>query len=353
MRPEETCVLDSYPVVAAISPSHGVWLVQNRYSGKLFVKKILTRYSLQVFRYLQEHPIPNMPAILELFEEDGTLTVIEEYLHGDTLQTVLDNTGPLGEEETLRILLLLCPTVQALHEAEPSIIHRDIKPGNVLLSPDGIPKLFDVNAARQFTEGQDRDTQVLGTAGYAAPEQYGFQQTDVQTDIYALGVLMNVLVTGQLPSVTPARGKLSPIIRRCTELSPKDRFSSVRELYDALLRVSGKAAPEMRPWQKYLPPGFRSLSPLLMIVSVLLYAIGFSVTATVVSRDASAQTVLLQRIGLSFLLLVLILFNGNYLGVQDVFPGFSGSKKWLRFLLQLGYSLLIFLLGVTVIVLLS
>ena len=127
-----------------------------------------------------------------------------------------------------------CRILAQLHRAEPPIIHRDIKPGNIILTEDGTVKLLDMNAARQLSEGKEADTRLLGTAGYAAPEQYGFAQSDARTDIYAAGVLMNVLRTGCLPQEKLAGGSLRRIVRKCTHIDPNRRYASAGELLAAL-----------------------------------------------------------------------------------------------------------------------
>jgi len=346
---------EAYPVIAELDSAHGTFLVQNRYSKKLFVKKVLTRYSLPVFQYLKEHPVDNMPTVIDFAEADGTLTVIEEYIHGDTLQYRLDNRGTLAENEAASIALQLCAILRQLHSAVPPIVHRDIKPDNIILTPEGTVKLLDMNAARQITGDRPRDTQLLGTAGFAAPEQYGFQQSDTQTDIYSLGVLLNYMVTGDFPNLRMARGDLAPVIRRCTKMSPKERFSDVLQLESALrqLLAAPKAEKPVRSWQRFLPPGFRALNPGKIVGFAALYISGLSIIFTMKTTDTSVKALVANRVVTSLLFLFYILFNGNYLGIQTKCPGLDCSSRLVRCLLIFLYDAAVLVLAVMTTVLLE
>ena len=112
-------------------------------------------------------------------------------------------------------------------------VHRDIKPENVILrGADTV--LIDFDAARLHKPQAEADTQVLGTTGFAAPEQYGLGQSDTRTDIYSLGVLMNVMLTGEHPSRKLAEGRMGRVIQRCTQVNPAKRYKNVLRLMEAL-----------------------------------------------------------------------------------------------------------------------
>ena len=136
-----------------------------------------------------------------------------------------------SQAETRQIVKHLCQGLWVLHSM--AAVHRDIKPENVILRGlDAV--LIDFDAARLHKPQAETDTQVLGTTGFAAPEQYGLSQSDTRTDIYSLGVLMNVMLTGKHPSKKLAEGRIGRVIQRCTQVSPAKRYKTVLHLMEAL-----------------------------------------------------------------------------------------------------------------------
>lgn len=156
--------------------------------------------------------------------------VLEEYLVGDTLAMLLQ-AGPLTGSQVKNISIQLCRGLHVLHSL--GWVHRDIKPENVMLCPDRVV-LIDFDAARNYVSEKTKDTRVLGTVGYAPPEQYGISETDYRADIYAMGVLINEMLTGEHPSQVLAGGHWGRIISRCTMINPKKRYASVHELMEAI-----------------------------------------------------------------------------------------------------------------------
>ena len=125
----------------------------------------------------------------------------------------------------------MCDALTALHDR--GIIHRDVKPENVIVEKSGRVVLIDFNASRIKSDAS-KDTVIMGTIGYASPEQLGLAKTDARTDIYAVGVLYNVMLTGMHPSVTIASGRAGRIVRKCTAVNPNERYQSAAELWSAL-----------------------------------------------------------------------------------------------------------------------
>ena len=168
--------------------------------------------------------------VYEAAEQDGENIVIEEFVQGDTLDFLLKE-ALFSPQETKQTIKQLCQGLWVLHSM--AAVHRDIKPENVILrGSDAV--LIDFDAARLHKPQAEADTQILGTTGFAAPEQYGLGQSDTRTDIYSLGVLMNVMLTGQHPSKKLAEGRLGRIIQRCTQINPAKRYKNVLHLMEAL-----------------------------------------------------------------------------------------------------------------------
>lgn len=170
----------------------------------------------------------NLPCVYDVMEADDGQIVLEEYLDGVTLFESLE-VSKYRYPEAKRILRSLCRALSCLHEN--GYVHRDIKPENIVLTREGKAVLIDFGAARKVTCHQD--TRILGTVGYASPEQI-LAQSDARTDVYALGILLNVMLTGLHPSQQMAKGKAGRIVRKCTMTTPADRYQSVKKLYRAL-----------------------------------------------------------------------------------------------------------------------
>ncbi|MCD8085004.1 MAG: protein kinase [Clostridiales bacterium] len=347
MTISDELALSYYRTVADINAGHSVQLVQHTATNKFFVKKQLSIYHLDVYQSLQAVPVRNIPRI-ELLVEDGpgNLTVIEEYIHGDTLAELIDQNGALPEELAVDYTLQLCQIVSQLHHRTPPIIHRDIKPSNVIVSPDGVVKLLDMNAAKYETPNRPRDTTLLGTAGFAAPEQYGFAPSGVQSGLFAIGVLLNVLVTGHMPAEVTAGGKLGRIIQKCTELDPANRYASVDEMMHAL-RYAQAGGPEgedtsLSPaWRRYLPPGFRSGSAPRMLCAAMGYALLFAVALSMEIEAATPLALALNQITVLLMGLGVIFFSADYCGVQAHLPLTRSRNPFIRVIGIVVYDILI------------
>ena len=211
------------------SPRGSVRLIRHNVSGKQF---ILRRFqgNGEVYRRLLSFSCPHLPLIYEAVEQEGENLVIEEFVQGDTLDFLLADTL-FTSQETRKIVKQLCQGLWVLHSM--AAVHRDIKPENVILRGNDAV-LIDFDAARLHKPQAEADTQILGTTGFAAPEQYGLGQSDTRTDIYSLGVLMNVMLTGQHPSKKLAEGRLGRVIQRCTQVNPAKRYKNVLHLMEAL-----------------------------------------------------------------------------------------------------------------------
>lgn len=204
------------------TPASRIQRLRHKKSGRLYLFRCYEG-SGEVYRKLLGVSCPHLPRILEVAEKDGKVAVLEEYVSGDTLDYLLEG-GPMRSADARSIALGVCRGLYVLHTL--NAVHRDVKPENVILRGDEAV-LIDFDASRVFKDDRRRDTVVLGTTGYAAPEQYGISQTDGRADIYALGVMLNIMLTGKHPSRELAAGKLGRIVQRCTQINPKKRYKGV------------------------------------------------------------------------------------------------------------------------------
>lgn len=199
------------------------------------LKKRLIKRSIEgsgeVFFVLRSLFHPNISNVYEVFKGETGITVLEEYIDGQTIYDYLQDNlySPTGVRY---IISELCNALNFLHSNK--IIHKDIKPENIMIDNNGVVKLIDFDSARIYKPYQSEDTKMLGTHGYAAPEQYGLNQTDERTDIYSLGVLMNVMLTGEPPERKLYNGKLKKVIVKCTQTIPDNRYQNVIELKKSL-----------------------------------------------------------------------------------------------------------------------
>lgn len=188
----------------------------------------------EIYQALQMISHPNIPAVYEVAQEGSRVIVLEEFIDGATIAEGLQ-TQCYPEAEAVRIGMELCDVLAALHSI--GIVHRDIKPENVMIDREGVVKLIDYNAARFYKSYQVNDTFIIGTTGFAAPEQFGIAQSDNRTDIFSLGILLNVMLTGEHPSRCLYQGRrLARIIQKCTQIAPDKRYPNVQRLKKELGR---------------------------------------------------------------------------------------------------------------------
>lgn len=185
--------------------------------------------------------------IVDIIDNGNVIYIIEDYIEGETLGDILEKEGPQPQESVIEWAIQICEALNYMHNRKPPIIYRDMKPGNVMLKPDGNIMVIDFGIAREYKDKNLADTVCLGTKGYAAPEQFGgIGQTDQRTDIYCLGVTLYHLLTGQNPceppyEIYPIRywnpqlsAGLEAIIQKCTKQNPNDRYQDCTELLYAL-----------------------------------------------------------------------------------------------------------------------
>lgn len=252
---------ENYQLVKASNKSR--ILLSKDAQNRQQILKELPSYLLPVYQQLHAVSSIHFPEIYQLKANSQHLYLTEEYIQGSTLAALMSKhafTCP----EAVSIGLQLCDAADILHRCTPPIIHRDLTPWNLMLTDSHILKIIDFDTARNYKPDAACDTHRLGTLEYAAPEQFGYSQTDERSDIYSIGVLLYELAHGKSfsrnnnPSTAPAfvstaaHRRLDDIITRCTMFAPSQRYQSVQSLHHALLhalplRYSYRLRKDYRP----------------------------------------------------------------------------------------------------------
>lgn len=224
------------------------------------------RLFLQEAELLSKLSHPSLPLVADLFDYQGRPVMIMEFVPGQTLEhRIRDANAPLLEQQVIGYGIQVARVLHYLHTRTPPIIYRDLKPSNIMLTPEGVLKLIDFGVARTYKARKAKDTIAMGSAGYAPPEQYGKGQTDARSDVYALGATLLHLLTNlpPIPLQTPTEGsirKLNPSVDARTEkviikamsLDAAGRFRSALEFEQALHRCL--TSPYVDPVARATPP---------------------------------------------------------------------------------------------------
>lgn len=223
-----------------------VYLCKNTRLEKLWaIKEIKSDMDLtaepNILKNLKHTGIPN---IIDIFCEEDNLYIVEDYIEGNTLENIVKASKFLSKDKLSKYALALCDIITYLHSFKPPIIYRDMKPSNIIITPEDKVVLIDFGISRLYKEDKNSDTIYMGSRGYAAPEQYGMGQSSIQTDIYGLGAVIYFMASGRAPlniaepfkdeNYINADAELKKIIEKCMQINPKLRYSSVDMLKSEL-----------------------------------------------------------------------------------------------------------------------
>ena len=385
MTLEEESRLSFYRELTVLDEKKNIVLVQDIRNSELCVKKTLDIYSRDVYEQLASVRIEGVPAVKECVADEGKLIVVEEYVQGRSLKQVLDEQGLLNEEQAYDIAVQLADILVRLHQLEPAIVHRDIKPSNIIIEKNGHVNLIDFNAARHVNADKNEDTRMLGTVYFAAPEQFGFGQSDERTDIYGLGATINYIMTGDKPGAGIAECRFSDILKKCLMVDAKDRYQSAEELRGVLDMLNYSIVQDNRKkaetafgkdntisvvrtyrnirdiivkmyrkyqkrnydidtsWRRYLLPGFRRLNVVYCLIALVWYAvivwmtITFAVTDSKTGIPVTGGELSMYKIAVFVLLFGMTMWFGNYLNIRRKLPGMKKINV-LSTILTFGYA---------------
>lgn len=338
---EEEYRLSCYEELTEIGQNPKVHLVKEITTGDIFVKKEIPAEVIPVYQRIRQIDIPGIPKVYELIEQEDRAFVIEAYVHGSSLEKILEQKGTLDEKAAAEIILTVCEILKKLHKQENPIIHRDIKPSNIMISAEGTVYVIDFDAARVYSEEKHQDTQLLGTKHYAPPEQYGLGQTDVRSDIYALGVMFHVMLTGTYPDKQMPEGTMGNIIGRCVKWDPKERYQTIEALQKALEKTCQKEKNRIGDGQQKTSgiPGFRSKVPWKMALAAVgyLFVIYICLEMEITDQDGIPITgahLWLERIFALGIFFAIILYMGNFANLRERSIGRWKDQRWIRWIIE-------------------
>ena len=230
------------------------------------VVKHLKGANPEIYQSISKIKNPHIPRIHCVEEEDDGICIVEEYIDGRTLNDYIEEEK-ITDIRKMELMVQLCEALEVLHHCKPAVIHRDIKPSNILVTWDGILKLIDFDASRQYkAEKNTSDTRLLGTIEYAAPEQFGYAQTDVRSDVYSLGVVFSEIRIEDMSCVK----RWKRVVDKCTSFDPDNRYDNVSQLKKDILKCIERGK---RPcWKRMALPvlGCAIILVLLMLAGMCI-----------------------------------------------------------------------------------
>ncbi len=326
---------------------HTTYLVRKKQGSRLYVRKEVSPEVYETSRRREGIGNKHLVPLDHTYTDAGKYYIVEPYVSGRTIAELLEEKGTFPIEEASEIVAQILDGLCALHKK--GIVHRDITPRNLILSDDGVVKILDFGISRTKDPDKSHDPRILGTEGYAAPEQFGFMQTDGRTDLYAVGVLYNVLLTGMFPSEKMTEHKqAASVIKKALAMDPKVRWESAYEMQNALPCGRTSSGNSARLLVKepffYKFPGFRSNTKWKKIVGGVVYGTCLFFLIIIVLGTVSGSEYYRNTDFLAGILLFVAfpLIAGNYLYWDMMIPGLRQLQPWMRFMVRCMVSSVIF-----------
>lgn len=335
-------------------------LMRNKDTGELVVKKEMGKESFSVYSLLKSIKNKNLIKVLECFRDEDKTIEIEEYVNGKRLDDYFQEKKATLEQ-VVDVGIALCEGLAPMHKL--NLVHRDIQPKNIIITNEGNLKIIDFDISRKENENATHDTTLLGTVGYAAPEQYGFAQTTNRSDIYSIGAVLKEL---------SSFSELDKIIAKCMEMDPANRYENVEQLENELEKVKGQAERKDNGFgsgsyndmefgtennngeSDELPkitlkyfiktiPGFRRGNFIFMIIAIMMYGMILYAPYSVF-MEYKYNTQLQRVIGGIFYMLGCIIPYMYFANIGDIarrLPPRQFNSRLSRILYQIGVGLLL------------
>ena len=318
-------------------------LSYNISDDKAYVIKYTDIEKRPIYDKIKNIKCNNMPEIYEIIEDNDKCIIIEKYIKGFGLERLIKERGPLKEKTACKYILDICQALRAVHSL--NIIHRDISPDNVIIDENDNAVLLDFDIAREGSKNKSTDTTILGTAGFASPEQYGFAQTDARSDIYSLGALFNYMLTGYIPQIGAyAEEPYYSVISKATKIDSSMRYGSVEKFEseisgliktktplntDKNTEIKAQDIPQSKMERLGLNkvPGFRTDSEVKKFIAAMIYIIFFVAIFSAVAAGENPVAIV-EYMSVNFMVMILpIWWFGNNGKQWDIIPGMSHLGK--------------------------
>ena len=290
-------------------------IVRDKASGRILVKKQIEKNNINIYKALSQMQIRGIPQIFSVADSPDAPVVFYEYIEGVTVKEYISRYGKMDAQSASKYVSDICAALSWLHRL--GIVHRDITPSNVIIGNSGQCYIIDFGISRYIKENSSVDTQILGTAGFAPPEQFGFRQTDAKSDIYSTGVLFNFMLTGAMPDKIMAPDPFTGIINRCLALDPVNRYASAMELHTAISSAWGMPGQKREKSHEKLKLIFLALS--LLICAFML--------PSVFAGNEPIKDRLDCLLGLVFVFLIPFAAIGDFFGIIEML---SLKYEWRR-----------------------
>lgn len=327
--------------------SDRVLFVKDMASDKIYIQKIIPLYQKEIYEYLMTNNISNVPKVYSLIYEKDFLVALCEYINGDTLTNYINNIFLQQEnlkQENLKNanrnnsisisniknfykhIYTLLDIVENLQKSK-TIIHRDIKPDNIIITKDGELYLIDFDSAKVYEEDKTSDTHLIVSHGYAAPEQYGFGVSNKSTDIYAIGKVIDDYVS--IINDDELSKKISPIIEKCCKIDYKDRYKNVNQIRADLFRAEHN-------FMFLAIPGYRTNNFVHILIATFTYLLLFYICFINTYSTLLSLNICVFLSAISF---IFIFFN--YLDVHRFLPFTKSKNVVVKYLSILFFSIII------------
>lgn len=332
--------LSQYAEIEVLDKNGKVHIVKDIRDKSIWVKKEIDKHSFSVYSRMRGIKNKNITYIKDVLCCNENYYVIEEYINGVSIKKIIEDKGPMELNEVRGIVLDLCDGVSCLHSNK--IIHRDITAANVIISTDGTVKLIDFGISRIKKYYKPQDTTILGTVGYAAPEQYGFNQTDVTSDIYAIGILMNFMLTGEFPDKCKYNGKLSYITNTCTNMNPQSRYQSINELKVDICSAVLYKKDLLRL------PGFRSKKLWKTFLSLTVYFLFAFIMICIITYENIKEMILFLCIDFGIILIPFFLIS-DYANYIELIPFIKNKDRLVRRIFSFALAFIVVIVSFSII----